>query len=286
MKIKEFLKLRKQSDMVKLVCIFMLAGIICMVRVVYHGIGMYRVVKQPVDYVLSGDISERHINEFANREDVYGVTREQLVSITLKYQGSEAEISCTLQSPAYMEAAYGIRQAGSAKKIYMKEAAFLDFYQCLSDNEINIFKEQGTQTEEGYEYTVRYLKSDEQEDDGTVKKAFKTAKLVVKEDLQGDIPFVCMAENEVTLAKENGRLRILFKEQDLDGLQVEDLRKTGYVIENETAVVTEEYELRLFMLQIRYEMLLCGICLGMGIVLWWQTGCLQKTRKEKGFISS
>lgn len=96
----------------------------------------------------------------------------------------------------------------------------------------------------------------------SVAGVYKSGKLiVVRNDGQNEKALTCTTEAEGRLLKEAFSLRVLFDKHDLDGLHVEQLRKLGYTIENEEAVITEENEIGTKLLHIQYGLLSFGICL-------------------------
>lgn len=105
----------------------------------------------------------------------------------------------------------------------------------------------------------------------------KTAKLVVikggeAEGENGEAGFACMAETDSRLLKEAYMLRIRFRKHDLDGLQVKGLRDLGYEIQNEGALIEEEYEVKMKLLHIQYGLVLCAVC----VIAVWVIGRLIK----------
>ena len=53
-KIRGFLKLRKQSDTVKLICMLAFVGIFFLANTIYHAWGIYHYVNTPAEYILMG----------------------------------------------------------------------------------------------------------------------------------------------------------------------------------------------------------------------------------------
>ena len=53
-RIKTFLRLRKQNDLVKIICILGVAGVGFFASVMYHVWGLYQYVDTPAEYVLTG----------------------------------------------------------------------------------------------------------------------------------------------------------------------------------------------------------------------------------------
>lgn len=272
MKIHEFFRLRKQNDVVKLICILALTGAACIANAVYHAGEMYGYVKLPAEYVLTGEdvIPQKHVNELVQMEDMAEVSRELELPVTVRYKGKEAVLTCRVLSTEYLEGAYGIEISGGTKRYYMNEAAFTELRQSLSEDEAGFTMEQEANTDEGTEYSIQYLEdSGIPEENETMTNSFKSAKLVVlKEGMLQEEALVCTAESGSRLTKEAVTLRVFYQKHDLDGLHVEALRKMGYLIENEEKVITEEYEMKIKLLHIRYGLFSGAICLVTVIVLW------------------
>ena len=64
-KILKFMRLRKQSDMVKVSCLFALAGIAAFSSVCFHVWGIYVYADTPAEYVLMGEglVSKKSVDE-------------------------------------------------------------------------------------------------------------------------------------------------------------------------------------------------------------------------------
>lgn len=254
-KIRGFLRLRKQSDTVKVICLFALAAAAFFASVIYHTWDIYRFVNTPAEYVLAGEgtISPKRMDELEQMGDVAGVSRQMEVSITVMCRGMSTVIKCNLLSQDYMEKLLDIKLPTGTKRIYMNEAAFSEMLQGISEENEDLTDVESLKLAAGSTgLDIRY----------SMAETYKSAKLIVaKEDGQEEKDFTCTAEAEGRLLREAYGLRVLFERHDLDGLHVERLRKLGYEIENEEAVITEENEIRTKLLHIQYGLLSFGICL-------------------------
>lgn len=254
-RIQSFLRLRKQSDTVKVICLFVLAAAAFFASVIYHTWDIYRFVNTPAEYVLTGEgtVSQKRMDELAQMADVAGVSRQMEVSITVMYRGMSTAVNCSLLSQDYIEKLFDIKLPAGTKRIYMNETAFSEMLQGIAEeNEDLMDAESLKPVDASTGMDIRY----------SVAETYKSAKLVVvKEDGQEEKAFTCTAEAEGRLLREAYGLRVLFERHDLDGLHVERLRKLGYEIENEEAVITEENEIGTKLLHIQYGLLSTGICL-------------------------
>lgn len=273
-KIRSFLRLRKQSDTVKVICLFVLAATAFFASVIYHTWDIYRFVNTPAEYVLTGEgtVSQKRMDELAQMGDVAGVSRQMEVSITVMYRGMSTAIHCNLLSQDYMEKLFDIKLPAGTKRIYMNETAFSEMLQGISEEYEDMPDVENLKPVDGStDLDIRYSMAEtmDPKGDGTADsmgasaiESYKSAKLIVeKVDGQKEKALTCTAEAEGRLLKEAFSLRVLFDKHDLDGLHVEQLRKLGYGIENEETVIMEENEIGRKLLHIQYGLLSIGICL-------------------------
>ena len=77
-KIRNFFRLRKQNDMVKVSCLFALAGIAAFASVCFRVWGIYAYADTPAEYVLMGEgfISKICVDELRQMEGVERVSRQ------------------------------------------------------------------------------------------------------------------------------------------------------------------------------------------------------------------
>ena len=274
-KIRSFLRLRKQSDTVKIICLFVLAATAFLVSVIYHAWDIYRFVNTPAEYVLTGEgtVSQKRLDELIQMGDVAAVSRQMEVPVTVLYQGMSTTVNCSLLSQGYIEKLLAIKFPTGTKRIYMNETAFSDMLQGFSEENEDLTDVESLKPADGStEFDIRYSMKDTMADpkgDGeavsmgaSAAESYKSARLnVVKDDEQEEKGLACTAEAEGRLLKEACSMRVLFDRHDLDGLHVEQLGKLGYEIENEEAVIMEENEIKIKLLHIQYGLLSFGICL-------------------------
>ena len=264
-KIRSFLRLRKQSDTVKIICLFVLVATAFFVSVIYHAWDIYRFVNTPAEYVLTGEgtVSQKRLDELIQMGDVAAVSRQMEVPVTVLYQGMSTTVNCSLLSQGYIEKLLAIKFPTGTKRIYMNEMAFSEMLQGFSEENEDLTDVESLKPADGStEFDIRYSMEDTMADpkgDGeaasmgaSAAESYKSARLNV---------VACTAEAEGRLLKEACSMRVLFDRHDLDGLHVEQLGKLGYEIENEEAVIMEENEIKIKLLHIQYGLLSFGICL-------------------------
>lgn len=273
-RIKRFLKLRKQNDVVKIICALVLAGILCAISVLYHVWGIYHYVNTPAEYVLTGDgaVSKKRVDELLKSEGVAKVSRQMDVSVEVMYRGAKAMINCTMLSKEYVEEMFHTKPLSNTQTIYMNESALSGLQQAFWENNENtpdmVIPES---TDGGAEFDICYsMEGGSAAPDGdgaAITPQYKAARLMVDKGEQEE-SFACIAETDNRLLKEAVSIRVQFKQHDLDGLQVNKLREMGYSIENENVLMTEEYEVKIKLLHIQYGLLCFAICLVGAVTLW------------------
>lgn len=260
MKIHEFLRLRKQNDTVKLMCLFALTGAVFFVNVLYHAGKLYHSVQSPVEYQLirGGAVTNEQISELAQTEDVAAVSRSLDIPVTIKYQGQEIMITCTMLSKSYMETVYDIMLSGSEKRYYINQAAFEEIQMSFMENNVSL--EKGNDTEYGKEYKIQYR--EEEEGEGNMPlQVFHSARIfVLNEKTKQKTALICTEEDGTRLNKADS-VRVLYQGHDLDGTRLESLTKMGYEVQNEQILAMEEYEMKIRLFHIRYGILVCVLFL-------------------------
>lgn len=262
-RIRSFLRFRKQSDTVKVICLFVLVAAAFFASVIYHAWDIYCFVNMPAEYVLTGEgrVSQKRLDELVQMRDVAAVSRQMEVSVTVMYRGMSTAVNCSLLSQDYMEKLLDTKLPAGTKRIYMNETAFSEMLQGISEENENLTDVENLKTADGStELDIRY--SMEETMETLTAETYKSAKLIVaKNGEQEEKSQTCTAEAESRLRKEACSLRVLFDRHDLDGLHVEQLRKLGYTIENEEAVISEENEIGTKLLHIQYGLFSFGICI-------------------------
>lgn len=284
-RVGDFLRLRKQSDTVKIICLFILAALVFLICVAYHIWEICRYVNTPAEYIVTGEgaVSDQRITEVMQDRDVSGVSRQMMISVSVLYEGAETVLDCTMLSQEYMAELSGEEIHGGSSRIYMNEAAFAEFQEALSEKGMDSEFGEGA----GSEIDVRYSmgedamavsgmdndgKGNGDETDDHMRRPvqnYHSAKLVIlKTGGEEAESFIYTAETESQLAREATGLRVRFGSHDLDGLHVANLRKLGYELENKEVIMEEEHGIQMNLLHIRYGLMICGICILGALILW------------------
>lgn len=259
---KRFWKLRKQDDMVKIILIFWVFGMACLIYAGYNGILLYQTVQSPAEYVLAantpgGALTVRQ-RELIQEEDIMAAGLWRQTSLTVKYQGMETVFSCSELSEAYMETVYGIRDEGAMKTIYMNQKAFS---QLLLNRAADVYSQN---SEEIHALRVTYVK-DEQGDEilgqGTADV------VLVKDGVPEDTPFVFCKGECINLTKYAAGIRVYAARQDLNGEGVQKLQEKGFEIVNIQEIQEAEYLGQMTLIRIKYGVMTAVLCLFCACVL-------------------
>lgn len=253
-RIRKLFILRKQSDTVKLMFLFAVAGIGFLCQIVRHVWGIYDYVNAPAEYVLTADraVTKAHVDELRQMHGVTGVSPQAEISVIAMYRGTETPLSCTALSQDYMEDMFDTELSAATKRFYMNEAAFSEWKALLSDSDINVPEPgRAEQAHGSTEIGIRYC---------LPETSPKSAKLIVTQTGEEE-GIICTADSDGSLLREACSLRVRFGTHDLDGIRLDRLGNMGYEIENKQVVLAEEYEVKERLLHIRYSLFCCAICL-------------------------
>ena len=216
MKIREFLRLRRQQDAVKIIILYVIAIGVCCGFLIRDGLRYAQITWTKEEFKLIGNdqvLTDSKVQRVREIEGVTDVSYDVSDSVTVSYQANTTSFEAELLSEAYIQEVYGITQEGSTTTYYANTAAYKQICQSLSQDIAPI------QTEE---LTVTYTSSTEQSqntnqptdsgNDASQAGGSRTAR-IVQVDIGGNTPFICAVGDPVTL-KASGNLRIRIARQD------------------------------------------------------------------------
>lgn len=258
---KRFLRARKQRDSIKIMLLLTAAALGFFAGAVYRGIGLYRLVNAPVEYVLYGE--QKRIQELAELPGAVAASPQRESSRTLLYQGQEYQVSCVGLSEEYLDKVYCIQSRGVTETIYMNRPALRQLQTAEQELLVTCLVEaadgSGTAlSSQSLQTTVRLRLAE-----GIRDQEKPLAFLAAKSSGQQAVP-------EESGILGSGRVRICFERQDLDGSQQEQLERLGFSVENQELLKTE-YEKSELLLRMKYEALI-GVLLAAGAVGAWKFG--------------
>lgn len=256
---KNFLRVRKQSDAVKLIVLFVLAAAGFLISAVFRGAALYRLVNAPVEYILTGGSlggsGSSRLSEIRELADTVAVSPQQTGSSTLLYQGQEYAISYTVLSEEYVRDIYQIRKSGASRIFYMNRAAHRQFGTAKTEFQavcISGEPEADRAGGAGQQFTVKLLLAED-----ILDQESPQIFVIGSEMGMGSQGFtVSGTGNGVGMSGQSTRVRVCFQRQDLDGSQLRELESLGYSLENRETLLDTEYQKNQLLLRMKYEMLI------------------------------
>ena len=263
MKIREFLRLRRQQDAVKIIILYVIAIGVCCGFLIRDGLRYAQITRTKEEFKLIGNdqvLTDSKVQRVREIEGVTDVSYDVSDSVTVSYQANTTSFEAELLSEAYIQEVYGITQEGSTTTYYANTAAYKQICQSLSQNIAPI------QTDE---LTVTYPSSTEQSQsanqptdsgsDASQAGGSRTAR-IVQVDFGGNTPFICAVGDPVTL-KTSGNLRIRIARQDQSQKVLTFAGNLSFSNDNALEIYQAQAKLDQLFTRIKFELLLMLVCL-------------------------
>ena len=263
MKIREFLRLRRQQDAVKIIILYVIAIGVCCGFLIRDGLRYAQITRMKEEFKLIGNdlvLTDSKVQRVREIEGVTAVSYDVSDSVTVTYQANTSSFEAELLSEAYMQEVYGITQEGSTTTYYANAAAYSQIIQSLSQDIAPIQAE---------ELTVTYTSSVEQSQSanqptGNGSNASqagdsRTAR-IVQMDIGGNSPFICAVGDPVTL-KNSGNLRIQIARQDQRQKVLTLAGNLSFSNDNALEIYQAQAKLDQLFIQVKFELLLMLVCL-------------------------
>lgn len=263
MKIREFLRLRRQQDAVKIIILYVIAIGVCCGFLIRDGLRYAQITRTKEEFKLIGNdqvLTDSKVQRVREIEGVTDVSYDVSDSVTVSYQANTTSFEAELLSEAYIQEVYGITQEGSTTTYYANTAAYKQICQSLSQDIAPI------QTEE---LTVTYTSSTEQSqntnqpidsgNDASQAGGSRTAR-IIRTDIGGDAPFICAVGDPVTL-KKTGNLRIQIARQNQSQRVLTLASNLSFSNDNTLEIYQTQSELDRIFIQMKFELLLIITCL-------------------------
>ena len=241
-KIKEFLKLRKQNDYVKLVILVSILGIAMLIGTVCEGVKMYSDSQNEVEYILipqNTSVTMRQVNELERIDNVKCATPQKEKNITVTIGGKDNLIKCYQVSEEYMRKVYGIEIKKGMQNFYLSE-------QCYKDIKNNGLMDEIP--EKGFK--SKYIIGE--------KTGIAEFNCIQMKDKDLDCGFTY--EKSSNLYGEDSKMRVCVMKSDFTGTTTDAIEKAGYSIENKDKVIESENNRRVNLIRIKYQLLIVIIC--------------------------
>lgn len=263
MKIREFLRLRRQQDAVKIIILYVIAIGVCCGFLIRDGLRYAQITRTKEEFKLIGndqELTDSKVQRVREIEGVTDVSYDVSDSVTVSYQANTTSFEAELLSEAYIQEVYGITQEGSTTTYYANTAAYKQICQSLSQDIAPI------QTDE---LTVTYTSSTEQSqsanqstdsgNDASQAGGSRTAR-IVQVDIGGNTPFICAVGDPVTL-KTSGNLRIRIARQDQSQKVLTLAGNLSFSNDNALEIYQAQAKLDQLFTRIKFELLLMLVCL-------------------------
>lgn len=244
---REFWRLRKQSDRVKVMFLFFLAGIFFLADAIHGGIEVYSLVKSPAEYVVKNgaadELTSYQMNGIESIPDTGAISRQRTSQLALKAPEGEMTVECLELSEDYLIFAYGVSEESAMKTIYLNQTAGEQLLQAFQKTEI----------EENYQ-TEYILGEAGGNRNGENPSSFRK--------LPNDTPLAFCASDSVRLSEGGGTVRVLMKRKDLDGMNDKRLATLGLQVVNAADMEKTAMQQEMKFMQIKYDMIALALCLG------------------------
>mgnify|MGYP007092383217 FL=1 len=263
MKIREFLRLRRQQDAVKIIILYVIAIGVCCGFLIRDGLRYAQITRTKEEFKLIGNdqvLTDSKVQRVREIEGVTDVSYDVSDSVTVTYQANTTSFEAELLSEAYIQEVYGITQEGSTMTYYANAAAYKQICQSLS---------QGITPIQAEELTVTYTSSVEQSQnanqptdsssDASQAGDSRTAR-IVQVDIGGDSPFICAVGDPVTL-KTSKDLRIQIARQDQSQKVLTLADNLSFSNDNALEIYQAQAKLDQLFIRVKFELLLMLVCL-------------------------
>lgn len=242
--LKDFLRLRKRDDRVKIMLILGIIALVFLVFMIRDAVTMYDYVNSPAEYELFGNLSsDLKLNELSQLEQVDMVSHQADSSAKLRYKMKETFISYISISKEYASYVYGVENNKSMVTYYANKLAY---NQLLKDLQLDRYYD--LEVYESGEIIVDYNSEGEE---------YSTAKVILMEDLDNDTPFIFTIENKADLKANATKLRIYVAKQDMELMLIKELESRGYSLCDREGILEFQNDLDKIMLKLRYHFIIC-----------------------------
>ena len=263
MKIREFLRLRRQQDAVKIIILYVIAIGVCCGFLIRDGLRYAQITRTKEEFKLIGNdqvLTDSKVQQVREIDGVTAVSNDVSDSVIVTYQTNTTSFEAELLSEAYIQEVYGISQESSMMTYYANTAAYDQIRQSLSQDVTPIQTDEITVT-----YTSSIAESHRidsaTDDDGIASQAenSKTAR-IIRTDIGGDAPFICAVGDPVTL-KKTGNLRIQIARQNQSQRVLTLASNLSFSNDNTLEIYQTQSELDRIFIQMKFELLLIITCL-------------------------
>lgn len=233
------LRMRKQSDKVKLALLLFLLGAVLAWDVLSGAAGYFSAAGEPVEYILvsssQGARLESGLQAIRQRDSVVAAGRQREYTLT----SDERSLEVVEVTPEYLGEGFGIIASGSGKEYYLGRGAFFAFCGRSAQSPVRLTCLAG-----------------EERVSGT---------FILDEGLPSGLAVT--KGSSATLGSEQ-TLRVMLRGRDMSGVETQWLEGNGFAIENREEVERAAYEGELLMVRLRYGGAACVLAVLLGTQLF------------------
>ena len=241
--LKDFLRLRKQSDRVKIMFVLGIIALVLLISIIKDVVTVYNYVNSPTEYELYGNLSSNiKLNELSQLEQVDMISLQADSSVRLRYKMKETDVSYISVSKEYASYVYGIENNKSMLMLYANKLAYK---QMLKDLQIDSYYDSAVY--ESREILLDYKGEDDK---------YTSAKVILVEELDNDRPIIFSVENNATLKAKAAKLRAYVSKQDMELMFVKELEGRGYSLCDREGIIEFQNALNVLLLKFRYHLII------------------------------
>mgnify|MGYP000162835821 CR=1 FL=1 len=253
-KLKKFLKLRKQNDMVKIILIFFILGCFMLGSAIYEGISIYSELHKPVEYILEADLTKGSSEIIKNLLEIDGLKYAGIQKendLTVNISGNGEQIECCCISKEYFKEVYQIKDSSGMKTFYLSLKVY---------NEI-IEKMEDVKKQKEKEFQAEYQLGEEER--GIAKFVRMDNKLLSGKKI------ALQCGKTVDFVKGNCKVRVFITKMDFSGSMEKQIEDCGVTIQNVNIIRDREYLVNSKLLKIKYHIVIGVLCSAVIILFWF-----------------
>ncbi len=253
MRIREFLKARRQNDIVKIALLYFIVGITLLIMTIVNVVKFYVAINEPTEYGMakSSGISNEDISSISGMEDILYVSRSINENVSIKYQVEVYSMPCIVVAKDYIEKIFDVKCDTNSKTFYVNEFTFNQLKQEFRfNNDSNVI-------------SVKYSFGSEADAE------YKNARIVVVEDdLHADERIIYTYDTNLRLQKEATELQLVITEHDLDDSLRTRFGNQGFTFVDNEELISWNYELEIWMLKLKYGALISALSILAGCIMY------------------
>ena len=244
-RIRKILKLRKQSDRVKVIFALVVSGIMftCLALSKLTEINQILNIKIEYELEIPMNFDDSNLQTLAEMENVMAVSKEIAETVDLKLSDDIVTFKAAMLSKEYIEKVYGINDDYTMPVMY------------ISDSGYDMLLNKMSGADDLGNLTIRYVMADE-EKVAIIKKLNLHAGKANKDGNENEEAQIIMCADSYNLAHNATNIRLCLSKRNIDGSDIKSIEYAGYSISNDINYITEKYILNEMWLIARYRLII------------------------------